>query len=382
MLRLSRRAPARLSLLATVLAAATAEAQSSEDRPPYRGGGAESADSAEAEADGLLDRARNMCARGEPCPLFRDLARRAQRPNLEAIRLLGQIADPRASGVLLQLAAYGSTEAVRRGAELALASMSETKSGSAAVRRHRDAEDPDVRALADRYGAVASVERKDEDDDARASEPSRLVFGSSAVPREAGTGAWTSFNLGVHGFEHALTDNLELGFTTVLPIGLYAAIPSVKLTFPLGDRVHFGVTASGGVAGVYAGDGGGGAAGVVGGPIVSVGDERLAFTGAVDVFAGETYATGGDEVGSWGVLPRVGVSSRLSKLVRLNLEVVSPLGPEFDNGRNWGVLYGVRLFGDELFGDINFFIPVFDGAEDILKYAPLGLPLLSFGYNW
>lgn len=123
-----------------------------------------------------------------------------------------------------------------------------------------------------------------------------------------------------------------------------------------------------------------------GGPVLTLGDEKMFFNVSAPVYAGATFSNATDLGDStfWAALPSIGFSRRLSRTVRLNVELYKPISPNFDvdNATVWAVLYGVRLFGDEIYGDVSFLIPIYPSAGDLLKYAPLGLPLLTFGYRW
>ncbi len=39
--------------------------------------------------------------------------------------------------------------------------------------------------------------------------------------------------------------------------------------------------------------------------------------------------------------------------------------------------YGLRFSGDVVGGDVGFMVPIFDGAGDIFKVVPLGIPFIS-----
>ena len=84
----------------------------------------------------------------------------------------------------------------------------------------------------------------------------------------------------------------------------------------------------------------------------------------------------------WTVTPNAGLTARLTRRVRLNLEVYTFLGDHSYNGELWAVLYGVRVHGDRMYGDISFVIPIFPDADELLQYVPIGIPMLTFGVLW
>lgn len=84
------------------------------------------------------------------------------------------------------------------------------------------------------------------------------------------------------------------------------------------------------------------------------------------------------------MLPNIGMSARVGRKVKLNFEYHLPLIPEVDSlDEFWGIVgYGVRILGERIYGDISFFCPIFDGAEELYRYLPLGIPMLSFGFQF
>ena len=50
-------------------------------------------------------------------------------------------------------------------------------------------------------------------------------------------------------------------------------------------------------------------------------------------------------------------------------------------GRIWVIMYGIRIHGESLYGDISFVWPAFEDAWEFMKYMPMGFPMLSFGFQ-
>ncbi len=194
--------------------------------------------------------------------------------------------------------------------------------------------------------------------------------------------SWGAYNLGVQTIDGAVTKNIEVGFMTVIPVGGYAALPRLRIGGRITDVVHLGLFGTGGAVGTYIESGVGVGFGG-GGPLATFGTEKLFVNASAPFFGGATY--GETETTSfWLGLPSVGFSARVSRAIRLNIELYKPLSSEFedDNAKIWAVLYGIRIFGDELYGDVSFVVPIYPGVGEVLRYAPLGIPLLVFGYRW
>jgi len=212
-------------------------------------------------------------------------------------------------------------------------------------------------------------------------EPGRMLYADTALLPPANTFTWRSMNLGGHFFSYTVTENIQLGATTMVPAGAMGIAPEIKIAGPVGKNVSMGVGARGGVMGLFFDD-----SPVFsvfgGGPMLTVGDSDLHFTvGTV------AYGLGMDDEFSFLIYPYAGGSARVADKVKLNLE----FGPVFfgdsegevsDPGKVWLINYGVRFHGENFFGDVGFMIPACEGWFDtVAKYMPLGIPMLMFGYS-
>ena len=86
------------------------------------------------------------------------------------------------------------------------------------------------------------------------------------------------------------------------------------------------------------------------------------------------------DASGWAMAANIGFSWRVSRSIRLHAEGWTPLHKDLDsnNGKYWGVLYGIRIAGTHMTHDINFVIPIYPGVtEDFLKYLPIGLPMYT-----
>jgi hypothetical protein len=94
-------------------------------------------------------------------------------------------------------------------------------------------------------------------------------------------------------------------------------------------------------------------------------------------------ADGEDRETTWIALPNLGFGWRFSKRLKLNVELYAPqLGEIEDNGQIWALMYGLRIFGQKIYGDVSFVLPFFPDSWEVFKYMPIGAPLLSFGFLW
>jgi hypothetical protein len=225
-----------------------------------------------------------------------------------------------------------------------------------------------------------------------ASDPSRVVFSETALLRPARSVNWTVHNLGAHSLDWTFGKHFELGVLTTVPVGHVSVLPHLKIAGEVAGGVHLGLDVFGGLFWFY-GFGGGGDFVVAGGgaaPIVTIGDEDLYFNLHVPLAAVAVEALDCDDdddecsLARFVSAPTIGASWRFAEHVRANLEVAAPLlaGADYPNGEVWVVTYGVRIFGDNLYGDVAFVLPIHEGMGDYIKYVPLGFPLPGLGYQW
>lgn len=219
--------------------------------------------------------------------------------------------------------------------------------------------------------------------------PTRVIYTQTGFSHPAHSGAWGAYDLVYHRVDYGVTDSLQIGAATLAPVGVYLFAPQIKYTLHPSEKVHVGLITTVGVLGQYISDGG---AAVFYGAVaaLTLGTPELFINtsvtgGGATAFAGwevdsADYDQSDDTV--WALMPSLGASWRASSLVRLNVELTAVLGDHEHNGEIWLLLYGVRLAGDHLFGDVSFVYPFFPGMWDTMKYIPIGFPLLTFGYHW
>lgn len=333
----------------------------------------------------ILRRAK-VCDPVHPCPVEAQLLRLARGgPHARvALQLLGKLGGPAVVDELARRAVRGSRVDLRIAAHRALRELARRRRTRPRVEAlARSSQDGTVRwacrqalALAGRRARRSSGVRKLT---RRASDEARLVAGSTALARPAGTIQWTTVDLLGQSLEYTIDERYQIGFAAFLPVAVYAAIPYARFTFHPRRWLHIGLMVAGGLFGSYLDDLNSAIVGALGGgAIFTFGDEHLLLN--VSLLGAGLFGPGSPVAQ---LLPSLGGSWRIGDFIRLNLELYAPLGTAQDNGRNWAIMYGIRLFGEHLFGDISFAIPIFRRAGDrFLKYSPLGFPLLGIGYQW
>ncbi|MCA9670992.1 MAG: hypothetical protein KC503_35590 [Myxococcales bacterium] len=363
----------------------------------------------------LLARAEASCQAGKPCRQWSALVRlafdRTYAPR--ALGLLGRLGDPRAVPLVAQAAAYGSSDRGRIAARLALVELARRPSSQIAVARiATDADDSAVRAAANaalvtlgaavRSEALRSARTRITADGLRRSVTpdgavverhpgrTRLGFGATARGRRKGEWGYTIIDLAYHEAEYGVTDWLEAGLATAVPVGFISFIAHVKISKALSDNVHLALDVRGGFWAPYVGDSDKFRLGAYGGgPILTATAGRLTVNAAVPVY-GVTMSRerfdGREYFNTLLVAPNIGLSLRLTQSgsVSLFAEYHMLLSPSFGdlNGRLGAALYGVRLKGKKMYGDLGFFMPVFPDTDELVKFLPVGIPLLSMGYCW
>jgi hypothetical protein len=219
-------------------------------------------------------------------------------------------------------------------------------------------------------------------------DPTRIVYAQTAIPREEGVFNATVHDLGYWVLDYGVHQNVALGLKLVLPIGIVAFMPNLRTGFQVGEKVWLGGSVNYTFLMPYVDD----SAGefylmTYGGTLsLSVGSDTFLFNFAF-TSQGVTILQQDDPMTNEGLfLPQLGASIRLHEKVKLNLELAPPLTTDADymedyGGRMWIAMYGIRIHGDYLYGDISFVWPIFEDAWEFMKYLPMGMPLLSFGFQ-
>jgi hypothetical protein len=211
-----------------------------------------------------------------------------------------------------------------------------------------------------------------------AGDPSRVIYAPTAFTRAAGSYAFNAYEIGFLTIDYGLSDEVAIGAQTSLPVGFILG----------GVTLRGGVPFDGGAVGFYADaliaapfSGGKGVAGIVGGPMVTLGSPDSYVNFGLLAAWGKSSDTAG------AFAAHAGGSVRVGRRIRLGAEVYVPgiYGNDVSDsgfGKVAALLWGVRIFSDSLWGDIAMFDPICSGCGDIYKTIPLGIPFLNFGAGW
>jgi len=210
----------------------------------------------------------------------------------------------------------------------------------------------------------------------------RAIYSHTGFAGRTGTVSAKAFNAGHWAIKYALNENVEIGGHISVPVFLFHFGPFVRVRGQVNDWLHVG-----GFAQVHAVIGYENledvqAAFYGGGPIVSFGNPDLSLT--VTAFVHGQSMKNAET--TWSVVPVIALTARVHRMVKILAEGWLPFGGV--RGRLWnqsgevgGLIYGIRLFGDTYYGDISFLWPFFEDSWNLMKYMPLGIPLLNFGFS-
>ena len=210
----------------------------------------------------------------------------------------------------------------------------------------------------------------------------RLVYSHAAFSNPSGTFVAKSFNIGTWNLKYSINRHMEIGANLSVPVLLVHVGPFVKVQWKVNDwfqvggfaQVHaiFGYEDFSDINLILYG----------GGPMLTFGNPDLSLT--VTAFVHGHHSKGMPE--TWSVVPVIAGAARVHRIVKLMAEVWVPIGGRGD--QLWGgvgelgiLLYGIRIFGEKVFGDISFVWPFHEGIYEMMKYMPLGIPLLNFGFT-
>ena len=219
---------------------------------------------------------------------------------------------------------------------------------------------------------------------------SRVIWAPTAIMPEPGLVNMHTLDLGYWALEYGLNEHVMLSLSTTVPVMNFSLVPGVKFGAQLGEKVWLGLTAGIGfwlfypdtslVALLYGG-----------GPSLTIGTRDAHVNFSLLMYGATVFEKGSD---SWDdstsglFLPNIGGSVRISRMVTLNAELYAPAivtedsGALWTYGTIWALAYGLRIFGEHIYGNINFVLPFFEGVLTILQYCPFGFPMLGFGVQW
>lgn len=231
----------------------------------------------------------------------------------------------------------------------------------------------------------------------------RIGFNSTAEVLPKGAMSFNDYDVGILQFSWGVAKDLELSFTTTVPVFQATFVPSLKWQVVNTDRVRFALQAYAGVYRTFvpynSNDvtiAGGGLAGIVD---ICVGRDCSSIISLGGRFAGGAIIRDDSskhtllsyQLNSDGVFR---VSKRVKLFLGMSFEEMysrneSYKHPNFSGIGSFGIQYGVRIYGKRFAADLGMVRPVFyvdngtvHGVEDVMKYMPIGYPFLSFTYKW
>jgi len=233
----------------------------------------------------------------------------------------------------------------------------------------------------------------------------RLILSPVARPRPQANLGWGISDILFHQLDARLSERWQLGVQATLPVLWVGVFPQLRYVHPLSPNLAFGVHLSGGIfwpylepellAGLFttrfAAYGGGVYLSYQAGPVLlNAGlpvygvrhGEREYRQDYDPVTKKLTKLSRVYFVDRWFAIPDLGLSWRVSRRVRLNLEVHVPLGDFEDVGKVWLLLYGVRVLGRGVYLDLTFLAPLCPGVSSFYSSLPLGVPMASVGLDW
>ena len=206
----------------------------------------------------------------------------------------------------------------------------------------------------------------------------RVILFPTAYTTQKGKVSFATMDLGVWDINYGLTDNTEIGVRTGPPVGVFTIMPQLKISFPFDG----GAVAFHGLGGFFApivGNHSWNLLIVGGGPTLSLGKDVIFNIGT------EVYGLFVDHDGLGLVLPYAGVSVPLGKRTSFGAEFVAPgafTSKDSYFGKLEFLIYGLRIKGESMWGDIAFAAPICEGGcGDFYRVLPFGFPLLDFGFN-
>ncbi len=164
------------------------------------------------------------------------------------------------------------------------------------------------------------------------------------------------------------------GARIIAPLGFLAGGVQAKQTFGF-EGVHFGVFGSaGGIASLRDNRDNNSGFYFTGGALVTIGDEDAAFTAGGYIFGGRWNHYGHAYVAN------ANAFYRTSKRLKLIIDAFTPVATHRHStfGKWTALSYGIRYGGADMSGDIGFVLPIHDDMGDLMKFAPLGIPFVTF----
>ncbi len=219
----------------------------------------------------------------------------------------------------------------------------------------------------------------------------RIVASKTAIPPSKGSFTATGYGFGIWELTGSVTDNLQLGLVTMVPVGYEMFIPKISYSGEIAEELYLGT-------------------GIFGGAFFSFMDNdtlgtplglHFAFTKVwndkhvLNLFLANAIGWGKNDNGQMEfsdlmlLQPAIGYQLRFRSSWTFNIDIQIPVILDLENHEHTSsdnltvlVFYGFRGHSELLFGDIGFIMPLSKRfIRSTLKYAPLGLPYFSLGFE-
>ena len=305
---------------------------------------------------------------------------------IRSARALGAIREERAVEPLISAARFSGSSELKRACIESLSVFLEERVEKVLEEIGRTDPDPEVQKAA--QAALWKMKEEIRSETAgkrfilKDPDPTRMVYSSTAFPLEKGQAQWTIHELGYWMFKHNPTENITIQFHTVVPIGVLVLGPSIKITGEISPHARAGVLGEVLFFTPYVEESDFFAVAYGGGPLLTLGSRDYYVNFASLMYGGYEEDDGDGEDG-YVVLPEIGTGLRISRRAAFHAEYIFTIPSKHEEtGELTFFMYGIRIFGESVFGDINFVMPIYDGMDEYLDYLPMGFPLLVFGFNW
>lgn len=208
----------------------------------------------------------------------------------------------------------------------------------------------------------------------------RITFSATALTNvNPGKFTATGYNLGIWDINYQKNENLSFGAFTVIPLGFVALAPNVRYVLKANDNLYIGGSVSAGFLKTTFVDSDDIDAFYFMGftPVVTYGNHQSAISFSIPFYYGKYDDSNGQVF-----TPTIGGSKQISRRIKLNAELISSV-TDGSLQKTFTLIYGFRIFSEGgMFGDISFVAPIGEGASEFYEVAPLGFPLLNFGFTF
>jgi len=233
----------------------------------------------------------------------------------------------------------------------------------------------------------------------RASDSTRVVYAPTAVGREKGEVGLTVYDLALYDIEYGLFKHLEVGLYVAAPITFVAFAPHAKLWSRLSPSATLALNASGDFIFPYLENDRGQQWWILSaGPLLTLGSSKTYFNlgvnmsgtnspihrGLIEGFVSPSSKQSSQDYDKpwWFISPSIGAVLRVSAKVSLMFQAEMFIAQSAGLIKFSPVSYGLRFHGKHVVLDAAFVLPVYKDMWEIVKYCPIGFPLITISKTW